>query len=142
MKLATWNVNSIRARQQRLIDWLRAAQPEVLCLQELKCTDAEFPALELKTAGYHSASYGQRSYNGAAIVPNLPLDDVVRGMRDARDPRPGVIAATAARAGAVRAYAPTGQAVDSPACEYKLQWYDRLRRPLDAHFDNRQPLVL
>jgi len=142
MKIATWNVNSIRARQQRLIDWLGAAQPDVLCLQELKCTDAEFPALELKTAGYHSASYGQRSYNGVAIVSKFPLVDLVRGMHDEVDAQSRVIAATAGQLRVVCAYAPNGQSVDSPAFEYKLQWYDRLRRHLDAHFDNRQPLVL
>src|SRR5262249_19989297 len=139
MKIATWNVNSIRARQQRLIDWLGVARPDVLCLQELKCTDAEVPPLEVKTAGYHCASYGQRRYNGVAIVSKFPLLDLVRGMQDELDAQSRVIAATAGPVRVVSAYAPNGQAVDSAAFEYKLQWYERLRRHLDAHFDNRQP---
>lgn len=142
MKVATWNVNSIRARQQRLIDWIAASQPDVLCLQELKCTDAEFPALELKTAGYHAACYGQRSYNGVAIVSKYPLVDLLRGMGDESDAQSRLIAATAGPIRVICAYAPNGQAVDSPAFEYKLQWYERLRRFLDAHFDKRQPLIL
>ena len=142
MKIATWNVNSIRARQQRLTDWLAAAQPDVLCLQELKCTDAEFPALELKAAGYHSACHGQRSYNGVAIVSKYPLAELVRGLGDELDTHSRLIAATAGPVRIISAYAPNGQAVDSAAFEYKLQWYERLRRFLDARFDPRQPLVL
>jgi exodeoxyribonuclease III len=142
MKIAAWNVNSIRARQQRLMAWLSSSAPDVLCLQETKCTDAEFPALDLKTAGYDSASFGQRSYNGVAIVSKWPLTDSVRGMDDDSEGQSRVIAATAGPVRVISAYAPNGQAVDSPAFEYKLRWYERLRRYLDTHFDKNQPLVL
>jgi exodeoxyribonuclease-3 len=142
MKIAAWNLNSIRARQQRLMAWLSSSQPDVLCLQETKCTDAEFPALDLKTAGYDSTSYGQRSYNGVAIASKWPLTDIVRGMDDDSEGQSRVIAATAGPVRVISAYAPNGQAVDSPAFEYKLRWYERLRRYLDGHFDKNQLLVL
>ncbi len=142
MKIAAWNVNSIRARQQRLMSWLSSFAPDVLCLQETKCTDAEFPALDLKTAGYDSVSYGQRSYNGVAIVSKWPLTDIVRGMDDDSEGQSRVIAATAGPVRVISAYAPNGQAVDSPAFEYKLRWYERLRRYLDTGFDKNQPIVL
>jgi len=142
MKIATWNVNSIRARQQRLMDWVASAQPDVLCLQELKCTDSEFPSLELRTAAYDAACYGQRSYNGVAIASKLPLGNVLRGLDDEADDQARVIAATAGPVRIISAYAPNGQAVDSAAFEYKLLWYERLRRYLDAHCDRNQLLVL
>jgi exodeoxyribonuclease-3 len=142
MKIASWNVNSIRARQQRLVTWLALAQPDVMCLQELKCTDAEFPSLELKAAGYESASHGQRSYNGVAILSKVPLAEVALGIGDESDDQARVMAATSGAVRVVSAYAPNGQAVDSAAFEYKLQWYERLRRYLDAHFDRNQLLVL
>ncbi len=142
MKIASWNLNSIRARQQLLVSWLALAQPDVLCLQELKCTDSEFPSLELKAAGYDSACYGQRSYNGVAILSKLPLGDIARGMGDESDEQARVLAATAGRVRVISAYAPNGQAVDSPAFEYKLLWYERLCRYLDARFDKNEPLVL
>ncbi len=142
MKIVTWNINSIRARQERLISWLASAEPDVLCLQELKCVEAEFPALELKTAGYDSACFGQRSYNGVAIVSKLPLSGVVRGMDDETDAQSRLVAATIDPVRVICAYAPNGQAVDSAAFEYKLQWYERLRRYLDSHCDRNQLVVL
>src|SRR5262249_48895634 len=68
MKVATWNINSIRARQDRLVGWLASAQPDLLCIQEIKCTDQEFPSLELRAAGYYSVTCGEKSYNGVAIL--------------------------------------------------------------------------
>src|SRR5437763_15652259 len=95
MRIASWNVNSIRARQERLVSWLEAAKPDVLCLQELKCEDAKFPEAELRALGYHSAWHGQKTYNGVAILSREPLEDVVRGIQDgAEPPQSRVIAAT------------------------------------------------
>ena len=136
MKIAAWNINSIRARLQRLVSWLGTFQPDVLCLQELKCTDDDFPALELKAAGYHSACFGQKTYNGVAIVSKQPLSEVVRGIPDGvEDAHSRFIAATVGTGShAVRCisvYAPNGQAVDSPAYVYKLRWYERLTRYLE-----------
>src|SRR5262249_4466309 len=132
VKIASWNVNSIRARQQGLITWLSEAQPDVLCLQELKCLDDEFPALDVKVAGYDSACYGQRSYNGVAIVSTSKLSDVKRGFEDElSDGQSRVIAATVGGVRVLSVYAPNGQSVDSEAFRYKLEWYERLRRHLD-----------
>src|SRR5260370_7849835 len=86
MKVSTWNVNSIRARQERLLAWLASAQPDVLCLQEIKCTDLEFPSLELRAAGYHSVGSGEKSYNRLAILSrSKPQDILVRMGSDSSD---------------------------------------------------------
>lgn len=145
MKIATWNVNSIRARQERLLAWLETAQPDVVCLQELKCVDAEFPASLLEAAGYRSASHGQKTYNGVAILAKAPLEveDVRRGFSDGvDDSHARFISAQVGRVRVVCVYAPNGQAVDSPAYQYKLEWYGRLRRYLDTHHRPDEPLVL
>lgn len=135
MKIATWNVNSIRARQDRLLDYLRSASPDVLCLQELKCVEEKFPMMELQAAGYHCACFGQKTYNGVAILSKEPLSDVTRGIPDeVEDAQARVIAATVRGVRVFSVYAPNGQAVDSPAYVYKLEWYGRLRRYLDKHF--------
>ncbi len=143
MKIATWNINSIRARHGRLFSWLQAAQPDVLCLQELKCVDDEFPALEMKAAGYHSACYGQKTYNGVAIVSKAEPRDVLRGFDDDfSDGQSRVIAATVDGVRVISVYAPNGQRVDSPAFQYKLQWYERLRRYLDSRHRPGELLVI
>jgi exodeoxyribonuclease III len=134
MKIATWNVNSIRARKDRLLAWLQEARPDVMCLQELKCLDDEFPTAELSALGYHSASYGQKTYNGVAILAReTPLTDVARGLGDdEEDPQCRLMAASVAGVRVLSVYAPNGQAVDSPAYVYKLRWFERLRRYLDT----------
>src|SRR5580658_3713716 len=99
MKLATWNINSVRARTERLVAWLGRVQPEIACLQELKVEDAGFPHDAIRAAGYSAATFGQRSYNGVAILARAPLEvaDVVRGMGDGEaDEDARVIAGTVA----------------------------------------------
>jgi len=143
MKIATWNVNSIRARMERLRAWLAAQAPDVLCLQETKVEDNAFPASELESLGYHVATYGQKTYNGVAVLARQPLDDIVRGFGD------GVEDAQArflvARVSAVRVgslYVPNGQAVGTDKFAYKLAWLARWRGWLAAHAEASQPLVL
>jgi exodeoxyribonuclease-3 len=143
MKIATWNVNSVRARQERLLNWLKTRQPDVLCLQELKGLEKDFPTEEVRELGYHAALYGQKTYNGVAILAKTEPADVVRGIPDdVEDPQARVIAATVNGIRVVSIYAPNGQAVDSPAYEYKLEWYTRLRRYLDTRHKPTEPLVL
>lgn len=145
LKIAAWNVNSIRARQERLLAWLAAAQPDVVCLQELKCEDSGFPADEVRAAGYGFACYGQRTYNGVAILAKegLELTDVTRGMNDGvDDPQARFIGATVGGVRVFSVYAPNGQEVGSPAYAYKLEWYGRLRRYLDTHHRPDEKLVL
>ncbi|HYO56664.1 exodeoxyribonuclease III [Archangium sp.] len=143
MKIAAWNVNSVRARLDRLVDWLKSAQPDVVCLQELKCTDADFPMEAVREAGYHAAVHGQKTYNGVAILAKTEPTDVVRGLSDGvDDTHARLISATVNGVRVLSAYAPNGQEVDSEQYEYKLRWYGRLRRYLDTRHKPGEPLVL
>jgi len=127
MRLATWNVNSLKVRLPHLTDWLQAAQPDVVCLQELKLEDAKFPRDELAAAGYGSASSGQKTYNGVAILARSPLEEVQTGIPGFEDEQRRVIAATVGGTRVVCLYAPNGQTVGSDKYEYKLRWYAALR---------------
>lgn len=143
MKIVTWNVNSVRARQERLLAWLKAWQPDVLCLQELKCTEADFPFEAVRELGYHAAVNGQKTYNGVAILAKEEPQDVVKGLSDGvEDTHARLIAATVRGVRVVSAYAPNGQSVDSEAYVYKLEWYARLRRYLDLRHRPDEPLAL
>ena len=128
MKIASWNINSLRKRQDRLFAWLETTRPDVVCLQETKCPDEQFPALALQSVGYRSAYHGEKSYNGVAILSNTEPRDVRASLCDeVVDPQARVIAATIANMRVFSIYAPNGQAVGSPAYDYKLSWYARLR---------------
>lgn len=128
MKIVSWNINSLRRRLERLLVWLAEKQPDVVCLQEIKCSDDEFPELALKGAGYRAVFHGQKSYNGVAILARHELHDREAAMCDAADdPQARVIAATVRGVRVLSIYAPNGQTVGSDAFAYKLQWYDRLR---------------
>ena len=128
MKIVSWNINSLRKRQDRLFAWLEGAQPDVVCLQETKCPDDQFPALALQAAGYHSVYHGEKSYNGVAILARTELCDVRPSRCDeVVDLQARVIAATISDVRVFSIYAPNGQAIGSPAYEYKLHWYRHLR---------------
>ena len=127
MRLASWNVNSLRVRLPQLSDWLRDAQPDALCLQETKAEDAKFPLADIEALGYRAAFHGQKSYNGVAILARSEPTDVQRGNPTFEDPQARVIAATIAGTRIVCIYAPNGQAVDSEKYEYKLRWFRALR---------------
>ena len=128
MKIASWNINSLRKRQERLFAWLESAQPDVVCLQETKCPDEQFPVLALQAIGYHSAYHGEKSYNGVAILSKTQPRDARASLCDeVVDPQARVIAAKIDNRTVYSVYAPNGQAVGSPAYEYKLHWYTRLR---------------
>jgi exodeoxyribonuclease III len=128
MKIVSWNINSLRRRQQRLFDWLEVTKPDVVCLQETKCPDDQFPALALQASGYQSAYHGEKSYNGVAILAKTELHNVRPSLSDeVVDPQARLITATIGRLCVFSVYAPNGQAVGSPAYEYKLDWYRRLR---------------
>ena len=143
MRIATWNINSIRARTQHLVDLLTRVKPDVLCLQELKCTDAQFPVAEVEAAGYQHAIFGQKSFNGVAILSREKATDVVRNLSDsAEDPAARLIGATIRGVRIYGLYAPNGQSVGSEAFEYKLSWYSRLRRFLGQRHAPESKLVL
>src|SRR5579884_2088805 len=135
MKLATWNVNSIRARNERVLAWLDANRPDILCMQETKVEDAGFPTDDYKARGYHVELCGQRTYNGVAILSLAPVENVARGLDDGEDdPQCRLIAGTVRSVRVISAYAPNGGTVGSDKWDYKLRWLDRLRRHLDARY--------
>lgn len=128
MRIVSWNINSLRKRQDRLFAWLEATKPDIVCLQETKCPDGQFPVLALEAVGYHSAYHGEKSYNGVAILAKKQPCDVRSSLCDeVVDPQARVIAATIHHVRVLSIYAPNGQAVGSAAYEYKLNWYARLR---------------
>ncbi|MEQ8265859.1 MAG: exodeoxyribonuclease III [Parvibaculum sp.] len=131
MKVASFNVNSIKARLANLTDWLKEAEPDVVCLQELKCQDDAFPRSAIEDLGYNVATHGQKTYNGVAILSKYPLEDVNRGLpgNDGDDHARYIEAVvsvngTAARIASI--YLPNGNPVDTEKFEYKLHWMDRL----------------
>ncbi len=131
MKLATWNVNSIRARLDRLCAWLAAERPDVLCLQETKVEDASFPEGPLRALGYELALHGQRTYNGVAILSRRPVEDVARGFASGpEDPQARLLSATIGGVRIVDAYAPNGEAPGTEKFAYKLAWLARLAEEL------------
>ena len=143
MKLATWNVNSVRAREARLLHWLEAARPDVVCLQELKVTTEAFPFEALQAAGYHAAVHGQKTYNGVAILSRVEPQDVERGFGDGGDDTQARL--VSAQVGGIRvasAYVPNGAEVGSEKWDYKLEWLVRLRAWLDRRFAKTDLLAL
>jgi exodeoxyribonuclease-3 len=143
MKIATWNVNSIRARLERFLAWLQTAQPDIVCLQELKVTDAAFPGDAIRAAGYHAAVHGQKTYNGVAILSRVEPAGVRRGMGDGvDDPQARFLAAQISGIHVVSAYVPNGQVVGSEPYAYKLAWLRRLRAFLETHFSPAMPVVV
>jgi exodeoxyribonuclease-3 len=128
MKIATWNVNSLKVRLGHLLEWLRQHQPDAVCLQEIKLEDEKFPAAELEAAGYRSVWYGQKTYNGVAILARGEIRDVSRGIPGFADEQRRVLAGTVRGADAdvrlVCAYVPNGQSIGSDKFQYKLGWIE------------------
>jgi exodeoxyribonuclease III len=129
VKLATWNVNSIRARLDHVLRWLETEQPDVLCMQETKVEDDEFPSDELQMLGYAVAMAGQPTYNGVAIASRLPMKEIQIGLIEAPpDADKRLITATVGGLRVMSAYIPNGRSVSSPAFTEKLAWLAQLRR--------------
>ncbi|HEX5337647.1 MAG TPA: exodeoxyribonuclease III [Gallionella sp.] len=126
MKIATWNVNSLKVRLPHVLDWLAANPVDALCLQETKQQDGDFPHAELLAAGYHSVFSGQKTYNGVAILSREPVSDVQLGIPDFSDEQKRVIAATVGDVRVVCVYIPNGQSIDSDKYQYKLGWLTAL----------------
>ena len=142
MRVATFNVNSVRARLPILSPWLVAHQPDALCLQETKVQDADFPAGDFRDAGFHVAFKGQKGYNGVAIVTKAEPRDVAVGLDDGGSPdEPRLIRATVAGVPVVNTYVPQGTDVGLPQFQYKLDWFRRLRRYFERHFTPAAPLL-
>lgn len=127
MKLATWNINSLRARLGHVTDWLEANRPDLLALQETKVADEEFPVDELQAAGYHTLFSGEKAYNGVAILSRKPSDgDIAMSLPGVDDPQRRVLAATFERLRLINLYVPNGGSVGSEAYTYKLDWLGKL----------------
>jgi len=142
MKLATWNVNSLKVRLPQVLDWLAANPIDVLCLQETKQQDSDFPQTELRAAGYYSVFSGQKTYNGVAVLSRVPARDVQMGIPDFPDEQKRVIAATFGSIRVVCVYVPNGQSIDSGKYRYKLAWLNALRDWLKQELTRYPELVL
>jgi exodeoxyribonuclease-3 len=142
MKLATWNVNSLKVRLPQLLEWLASNPVDIVCLQETKQQDADFPQAELQAAGYHSVFSGQKTYNGVAILSRLSIGDVQCGIPDLDDEQKRVIAATVDGVRVVCVYIPNGQEVGSDKYEYKLKWLAALRTWLKDELAKHPKLAL
>ncbi len=142
MKLATWNVNSLRVRLPHLLDWLARAQPDVACLQETKTEDKNFPLAEIQAAGYQAVYCGQKSYNGVAILARSALTDVQHGIPDFPDDPKRVIAATIDGLRILNLYAPNGQEPGSDKYAYKLRWYQALTTWLHDELKRRSNIAV
>jgi exodeoxyribonuclease III len=142
MKLAAWNVNSLKVRLPQLLDWLAASRPDVVCVQETKLEDHNFPRQEIEDAGYQVAFSGQKTYNGVALLARGALSDVVCGNPHFPDAQKRLIAATVDGVRIVCAYVPNGQALDSDKYAYKLAWLDALTPWLAEQLAANPQLVL
>jgi exodeoxyribonuclease III len=142
MKIATWNVNSIRKRLDRVVPWLAQHRPDILCVQETKVEDGAFPRSEIEAAGYHVLCHGQKTYNGVAIFSQQPARDPVCGLGDgAADGQARFLVATVGEVKVGSVYVPNGQAVGSEKFAYKLEWLARWRKWLDKNADAGSPVA-
>lgn len=145
-KIATWNVNSLSVRLSQVIDWLASNPVDALCLQELKLIDEKFPFQALQDVGYHSSAFGQKTYNGVAILSRVPLKDVTKNITGFADEQARVIAGTletpAGEVRIVNGYFVNGQAPNSEKFAYKMKWLDGLQAMLKAELSAHARLVL
>ena len=142
MKIASWNVNSLKVRLPHLLDWLAEARPDVLCLQELKLEDDKFPLAEIEAAGYHAAFAGQKTYNGVALLARQPIAEVQINNPRHPDEQKRLIAGTVGDVRVVCAYMPNGQEVGSDKYAYKLAWLAALAEWLGDELTRHPKLAL
>ena len=142
MKIATFNVNSVRTRLGLVLDWLAREAPDVLCLQETKVQDADFPAQPLREAGYHLAFRGQKAHGGVALLSRTPPAGVAFGLDDGGPPDEArLLRAEVGGISIVNTYVPQGREPDSQHFRYKLEWLARLRAFFERHYSPQQPLL-
>jgi exodeoxyribonuclease-3 len=142
MKVATWNVNSLKVRLPHLLDWLGRHSPDIVCLQELKLEEVNFPRADIEAAGYRCAVSGQKTYNGVAILSREPLAEMEAGIPEFDDPQRRVLSATAGNVRIVCAYVPNGQSVGSEKYEYKMKWFAAFERWLAKELARQPRLVV
>jgi len=143
IKLASWNVNLVKARLGHLLDWLKAASPDIVCLQEIKCTEADFPRLEIKGLGYDAIVAGQKTYNGVAILSRQPAKDAIAALPgDGADDQARYIEATIGDLRVASVYLPNGNPAPGDKFDYKLAWMKRLEAHARSLLDRELPFAL
>ncbi len=142
MRIASWNVNSLKVRLPQVLDWLTAHSPDVLGLQETKLIDTAFPIDAIRDAGYEVSFSGQPTYNGVALLSRAPQSDVVTGLNAHEDPQRRVLGATIDGVRVLNLYVPNGQSVDSEKYLYKLGWLDKLRATLEEELAHHSRVVV
>ena len=147
MRIATWNINGVKARQGLLLKWLEEVSPDIVCLQEIKSVDEAFPRLEIEALGYNVETHGQKSWNGVAILSKTRFDEVTRGLPgDDSDEQARLIEGVfSVEGGVVRVcgiYLPNGNPVDTDKFTYKLNWMDRLNAFVEERLKLEEPFIL
>ena len=142
MKIATWNVNSLRVRLPQVLHWLDTHRPDVLALQETKTEDRNFPVAEFEAAGYSAAFCGQPAYNGVALLSRLPMEVFATALPNLHDSQKRVLAATIGNLAVLNLYVPNGQSMESDKFRYKLEWLARLNLWVTTLLDKFPQLVL
>ena len=142
MRIATWNVNSLKVRLPHLLSWLASNAPDAICLQETKTEDATFPVADIQAAGYQLTFFGQKTYNGVAILSRTPAAEVVMGIPGFADEQKRVLAATVAEVRVICVYVPNGESIDSDKYRYKLAWLEALERWLAQELKRYPRLAL
>jgi len=144
MRVATWNVNSLKARLPRVEEWLAIANPDVLCMQETKLADSAFPAMTFQALGYESIHVGEGRWNGVAVLSRVGIDDVVAGFHDGEpaDAEARLVTATCGEVRITSVYVPNGRSLDHEQYAYKLRWLGRLRAHVDATADPNDDVIV
>jgi exodeoxyribonuclease-3 len=142
MKIASFNVNGVRARMGIVLDWIAKEKPSVLCIQETKVQDEDFPVAPLQDLSLHPLHWGQKAYNGVAIISDSEPEEVRVGLADGEDPEEArLISAKIHGVWIVNTYVPQGTDVDHPRFQYKLEWFERLGRYFQRHFEPEDPII-
>jgi len=150
LKIATWNINGVKARHNTLLEWLKQSDPDIVCLQEIKSVDEQFPREDIEALGYNVETHGQKGFNGVALLSKLPFDEVNRGLpllpNNDEDAQARFIEGVFTRGdGVLRVvslYLPNGNPVDSEKFPYKLSWMKRLEAWADARLQLEEPIIL
>jgi exodeoxyribonuclease-3 len=142
MRVATWNVNSLKVRLPQVLEWLKSHQPDVLCLQETKLEDPKFPVEDIRATGYEVLFTGQKTYNGVAILSRTPATAALAAVPGFDDPQKRVLAATVGGVRIVCLYVPNGQSVESDKYRYKLDWLNRVNQWLVTELAANERLVV
>ena len=142
MKIASWNVNSLKVRLPQVIDWLETNQPDVLALQETKLQDENFPVKEIKAVGYHVVFSGQKTYNGMAIISKLPAKNIVTDIPDLDDPQRRILGANIGALRILNLYVVNGQELASAKYEYKLKWLSKVTEFIRDDLKNNSDYIV